>query len=320
MPDTAAPQLLTIVTPLPSGLEGAEATRVAAVLEALPETASAEDAFAALRGSDGEAYAAVAEAALARLSALCRYADATEAQQAAQAQQSSAADVDDEDELTDGSALVGAGLAAAVVAACRRHEAARGVLERGMQLLAFLAYDGPSKDDVATSGAFEAVAGALATHPRDRTVVQLAALTLLKLTSDSVVRAVQAINAGAQAALAETLAPHSNALRWADSQHNKANVPLHLRLCDAAATWLEWHEQFLRQPAVSAPAPYRYPDAPKPPPPHPASWYRSSSAPPSCASWAAEVCIRAAELFHVRVTLSPGDTSSCLPRITLQGM
>jgi hypothetical protein len=97
------------------------------------------------------------------------------------------------------------GLVDVVVELLGVHLSVEGVQASGIDLLGRLAYCEASKQRAADSGALGAIATALSSHRHSKHVVQAGANALLKLTYDSALRSIMAIEAGVLEALQAVL-------------------------------------------------------------------------------------------------------------------
>jgi len=146
------------------------------------------------------------------------------------------------------------GLVGVVVGLLLTHRQSEGVQASGVNLLSHLSYCEPSRQQAAESGAFQAIATALRSHRGSKHVVQAAASTVLKLTYDSALRSIMAIDAGVHEALRGVLEGN---LRLSEGGASKAlskgrgkpsGPPLWLRLCEASSRTLARFEDLKVEP------------------------------------------------------------------------
>ena len=209
----------------------------------------------------------------------------------------------EEEEPLSSLSLEERGLVDVVVELLGVHLSVEGVQASGIDLLGRLAYCEASKQRAADSGAFGAIATALSSHRHSKHVVQAGANTLLKLTYDSALRSIMAIEAGVHEALQAVLSREVELLESSVMSGAKGSAkgstkgstkggakgggggsgsgggncgqnvkvgkdaPLYLRLCEASSRSLERYEGLRRTAAQKADDVVFVVSPPPPPPP-----------------------------------------------------
>jgi hypothetical protein len=191
------------------------------------------------------------------------------------------------------------GLVDVVVELLGVHLSVEGVQASGIDLLGRLAYCEASKQRAADSGALGAIATALSSHRHSKHVVQAGANALLKLTYDSALRSIMAIEAGVLEALQAVLSREVQLLEASVMSGAKSSAkgsakggakgggggsgggsggkdvkvgkdaPLYLRLCEASSRSLGRYEGLRRTAAQKADDVVFVVSPPPPPPPPP---------------------------------------------------
>eukprot|EP00900_Chrysochromulina_parva_P001308 jgi/Chrpa1/11178/Chrysochromulina_OHIO_Genome00016321-RA len=189
------------------------------------------------------------------------------------------------------------GLVDVVVELLGVHLSVEGVQASGIDLLGRLAYCEASKQRAADSGALGAIATALNSHRHSKHVVQAGANALLKLTYDSALRSIMAIEAGVLEALQAVLSREVQLLEASVMSGAKGSAkgsakggakgggggsgggsggkdvkvgkdaPLYLRLCEASSRSLGRYEGLRRTAAQKADDVVFVVSPPPPPPP-----------------------------------------------------
>ena len=147
------------------------------------------------------------------------------------------------------------GLVGLVVELLRVHAATEGVQASGAALLVHLAYHESSKQSAVDAGALQALNAALRTHRHSRHVLQAGVSAVLKLTYDSALRSILAIDSGVHEALRELLdggagGVGEKAPALAMGIGKRAGPPLWRRLCEASSNSLDRYAQVRRSPTA----------------------------------------------------------------------